>query len=101
MLLSMRHIELHTVHSNADLDKARVSGLIDEEFALADCAGCAAPLGDNAMEFEPFVLCLDDENLWVVCLHCADNVLDPTTSDSAEQMRLVELDDDNFVLFDD
>lgn len=101
MLLSMRHIELHTVHSHADMQQARVSGLVDEKFVLADCAGCAGALGDNATDFEPFVLCLDDQHLWVVCLPCADNVLDPTTSDSAEQMSFVELDDDNFVLFDD
>lgn len=101
MLLSMRHVELHTVHSNADIERAHASGLVEDDFVLADCAGCAGALGDNATDFEPFVICLDDQHLWVVCMSCAENVLDPTARESAESLYGVELDDDNFVLFDD
>lgn len=103
MLLSMRHVELHTVHSNADIERAHASGLVEEDFVLTDCAGCAGLLGDNASEFEPFVFCLDDESLWVVCLPCAENVLDPSSTDSVENLYEgdVDFDDDNFALFDD
>ena len=44
MLLSMRHVELHTVHSNADIERAHASGLVEDDFVLADCAGCAGAL---------------------------------------------------------
>jgi hypothetical protein len=34
-------------------------------------------------------------------MSCAENVLDPTARESAESLYGVELDEDNFVLFDD
>lgn len=89
----MRHIELHTIETEADAASAFVSGLLDEHFPLTVCAACSDGVGSSASgtNFVPYVVCLDDESRWYLCEECASDVLDHRfESDSDEQLLFSE-----------
>lgn len=73
----MRHIEIHTIESEADSISAFSSGLLPEPFLTAACAGCGDSIGVLDKEFEPYVVVLEDEDEWYLCLYCAESVTDP------------------------
>ncbi len=89
----MRHIELHTVESEADVVSAVNAGLLEEHFPLTVCAACSDGVGSSAASanFVPYVLCLDDESRWYLCEECASDVLEPNFA----------LDETDDLLFDD
>ena len=71
----MRHIELHTIENSADQKLANEIGLEVSDFE--SCENCFEPVGETAdgKKFVPFLLALDDEAEWIVCLPCASPVL--------------------------
>lgn len=98
----MRHIELHTIETEADAASAFVSGLLDEHFPLTVCAACSDGVGSSAADvnFVPYVVCLDEDSRWYLCEPCASDVLDPKFDSPDEQLLFSEDidDDDDFLL---
>lgn len=105
MLLSMRHIELHMLETDSDLDLALQAGLLEPEQLVStvcsDCDEYVAHVGD---EFIPFAVVLDDKDrVWFVCEDCSA----PVTDGAIEVTREVSLEgliDEEFQsqsLFDD
>ena len=100
MLTGMRHIELHVVQTPTDAEAAVAAGLLDSHFYLTDCASCGDEVGATD-EFAPYVLCLDDETQWTVCLDCAEPTTDPALFLDADEDDYLDDDFDNFVEIDD
>ncbi len=71
-----RHIELHTVDTDADETRVDDAGL---ETADGDdvCEHCESQIGHGRGRFAPYVVVLDDEDVWFVCSSCADPVTEP------------------------
>ncbi len=71
----MRHIELHTIENAEEQRLANEIGLETSDFE--SCETCFEPVGELAdgKKFVPFLLALDDESEWIVCLECAKPVL--------------------------
>ena len=101
----MRHIEMHTIETDADVISAVSSGLLDEHFPLTVCAACSDEVGSSAAaaNFVPYVVCLDDESRWYLCEDCAEVVLDPHFASSDDELLISEDidDEDDFFLLDD
>lgn len=101
----MRHIEMHTIETDADVVSAVNSGLLDEHFPLTVCAACSDGVGSSAASanFVPYVVCLDDESRWYLCEDCAEVVLDPNFASSDDELLISEDidDEDDFLLLDD
>lgn len=103
MLTGMRHIELHVVQTPTDAEAAVAAGLLDDHFYLTDCANCGDEVGATE-DFAPYVLCLDDQVQWTICLECAEPTTDPVLDYETDDDFLdLDLDDefDNFVEIDD
>lgn len=73
----MRHIEIHTIETEADSMSAFSCGLIPEPFLASACAGCGDSVGVLVNNFEPYVVVLEDEDEWYLCLYCSEAVTDP------------------------
>ena len=71
----MRHIEMHQIENAEDLRQANAVGLDIAEDEV--CENCYEAVGEStdAKKFAPFLLVLDDEAEWVVCVECATPVL--------------------------
>jgi hypothetical protein len=71
----MRHIEMHLIESSKDVQSANNVGLSVDNDEV--CEECLLPVGEvvGSSKFASFVLCLDDEDEWVVCADCARPVL--------------------------
>ena len=71
----MRHIEMHQIENAEDLRQANNVGLDIAEDEV--CENCYEAVGEStdAKKFAPFLLVLDDEAEWVVCVECATPVL--------------------------
>jgi hypothetical protein len=72
--LMMRHIEVHLVENAEDQDALNHAG-----FSLAEVESCEQCFEEVASvpdsKFVPFVVCLDDEEEWIVCATCAEPIL--------------------------
>jgi hypothetical protein len=82
MLFSMRHLELHVVETEQDIDLALQSGILTvDRLDMTTCFECDEPIGYNLEldGFEPFVVVIDDtDSDWALCLDCSAPVLDST-----------------------
>jgi hypothetical protein len=96
MLTGMRHIELHVVQTPTDAEAAVAAGLLEDDFYLTDCSACGDEIG-AADEFVPYVLCLDEDFQWAICLYCAEPITDPVLMVEPEEDDAF----DNFVEIDD
>ena len=78
MLTDMRNLEIHLVNSNGDVEMVVKAGLMESTDAVdPECSNCTnEDIGHVAGTFYPYVVALDDHNHWLVCEHCASNVLD-------------------------
>jgi hypothetical protein len=73
----MRHIEIHTIETEVDSISAFNTGLIPDVFYTGICSGCGDEVGVLEESFEPYVVVLEDEDEWHLCLYCAESVTDP------------------------
>jgi hypothetical protein len=69
----MRHIEMHVIETVRDLELADTAGL--DVYETEACDECFEPVGEDAGTFKKFVVLLDDESEWIVCVDCASPVL--------------------------
>jgi len=93
MLVSMRHIEIHTIETENDSVSAFTSGLIPEPYFIATCTGCGDHIGVLDDRFEPYVVVLEDEDEWYLCFYCAESVTNP--DDTGSLSSYVDSDDDD------
>lgn len=71
---TMKHFEAHTIENSEDVRIANEIGL--DVFDDETCEKCLRGVGETDMEkFIPFVVLLDDESEWIVCMECASPVL--------------------------
>ena len=66
-------IELHVIEEEYDLS-SYLSLFVHED---AMCEACDLGLSKDSSAFYPFVICIDDEDSWLVCADCASNVIYP------------------------
>lgn len=64
---------MHVIETVRDLDLADTAGL--DVYSTEACDECFEPVGEDAKNFKPFVVLLDDESEWIVCANCASPVL--------------------------
>lgn len=70
----MRHLEMHVIENSHDIVLAAEAGV--EAFSAEVCEVCSQDVGDNSgYNFRPFVVILDEEAEWIVCVRCAEPVL--------------------------
>lgn len=74
MIKPMRHIEVHLVESNDDRESLNNAGF--DLFEVETCEQCFEEVGSvEDAEFVSFVVCLDEEDEWIVCAECAEPIL--------------------------
>lgn len=73
MIKHMRHIEMHVVESLHDFSLAEIAGL--DVYEEETCEECFEKVGELELKFIPFVVLLDEESEWIVCMECAKPVL--------------------------
>lgn len=80
----MKSLELHVLEQPNDIDLAALAGLIE----LTDnelCESCGSEVGyDRLGNFTPICVVIDAEQEWVVCLDCAEPIIDPSIYEAAE-----------------
>lgn len=99
----MRHLELHVIETEHDIDLALQAGLLElDRLDATECVECGVSLGysDRTAEFEPFTVVIDESDTdWSLCLECASPVIDgelfESDSDSVEWIAHLELQDDD------
>lgn len=108
MLSFMRHLEIHVIETDRDIDLAVQAGLLElGQLTASVCVDCDEPVGHSASNgFRPFTIVLEEEDEdWAVCIDCASPVVDghASSTDSVSYEALIdeELDDIPELLFDD
>lgn len=73
----MRSLEVHLFETEDDLDYAIASGtILPEQLASTKCVDCNGRVGYGGLEFEPFVVVIDENDRdWVACCECSKAVL--------------------------
>ena len=73
----MRSLEVHLFESETDVDLAIQGGLaLPEQLASTDCTECDGHVGYSGLEFEPFVVVIDENDQdWAICVSCAGPIL--------------------------
>lgn len=101
MLCSMRHLEIHVIETEQDVDLALQSGLLSlDRLDSTECADCALPVGHASTDgFEPFAVVIDENDFdWAVCVECASPVTDGVPIEDTESLELLmdleDLDED-------
>lgn len=74
----MRSLELHFFEVERDLDLAIQSGsILPEQVASNKCQSCKGALGFGAVDFEPFIFVIDENDQdWTMCCECAGPILE-------------------------
>jgi len=73
----MRSLEVHLFETEDDVDLALQSGTaLPEQIASNDCTECDGPVGYSGLEFEPFVVVIDENDQdWAICVTCAGPII--------------------------
>lgn len=70
----MRHIEVHLLESPEDRDSLDHVGF--DLFETETCDQCHEEVGEVPdSEFVSYVVCLDEDDEWIVCAVCAEPIL--------------------------
>jgi hypothetical protein len=74
----MRHLEVHVIETDQDVDLAIQAGLVTvEQLNYSLCSECAEDIGHTPLGFEPFAVVIDEvDRDWAVCLECASPLID-------------------------
>lgn len=93
MLCSMRHLELHVLETETDIDLAIQAGLLNgEQLASADCSECGDLVGHDSSGFSGFAVVIDETDAdWTLCLECAAPVIDNPLQYTATSFKLADL----------
>jgi hypothetical protein len=78
MLYNMRHLEVHVIQTEQDVDLAMQAGLVTaDQLNYTLCAECAEDIGHTTLGFESFAVVIDETDRdWAVCLECASPLID-------------------------
>lgn len=88
----MRAIELHLIEDEVDAGMAIVAGLVTpEDLANATCISCAEDVGQSGGAFYEYLIGLDGDDQWIVCLECAQDAINPTPGNLFEDEDLEPL----------
>lgn len=100
MLCSMRHLEIHVIETEQDVDLALQSGLLSlDRLDSTECVDCALPVGHASTDgFEPFAVVIDENDCdWAVCVDCASPVTEGATIPETESLEaLIDSEDLEF-----
>lgn len=106
MLYSMRHLEIHVIETEQDIDLALQSGVLTaHRLDASTCSDCQEPIGHNPEldSFEGFAVVIDEfDDDWNTCLDCAMPVLGERlfeSSDSAEWLARLQISEDDLEAF--
>lgn len=93
MLCSMRHLELHVLETETDIDLAIQAGVLrTEQLASAECAECGDFVGHASNGFAAFTVVIDETDAdWALCLECSAPVVDNPLQYTAPSLKLVAL----------
>jgi len=101
----MRHIELHIIEADADIQSAINVGLLepgDLNGAPVKCVACSEEVGHVDGVFYEFAVVLDDRSKWFVCLDCVEDIAEPSPAvTSYEDLFAAEEEFEQFSLNDD
>jgi len=80
----MRSYEMHVLSTHKDLALAAYSGLpeVDEYSVCSSCSEVAGPRSGG--HFFPCVITLSTDEWWVLCLVCADVVLQQEAGNNSQ-----------------
>ena len=74
----MRHLESHVAFNVHDVELAVLSGLVGQSIRDGGvCANDGREVGERLSGFVPFVIVLDDETEFLLCVECAQPILKP------------------------
>ena len=106
MLYTMRHLEIHVIETEQDIELALQSGVLSvDRLDSSTCSDCQERIGYNADldSFEGFAVIIDeDDEDWAVCLDCSSPVISERLfddSDSLEWLATLEAPDDDLEKF--
>jgi hypothetical protein len=102
MLCSMRHLEVHVIETEHDIDLALQAGLVTAgQLSHSECSDCADLVGHAGESFSPFVVVIDEYDFdWAVCSDCASSVITPPSAYPFEETGYSEtFDEDDFETF--
>lgn len=97
----MRAIELHLIEDEVDAGMAIVAGLVTpEDLADIACISCTEEVGQSEGTFYSYLVGLDGEDQWIVCLECAQDAISPVpgnpfVDEELEPLTFDEEDDAN------
>ena len=92
----MRAIELHLIENDADARVAILAGLATvEDVSSPSCISCTEEVGHVDGTFYEYLIGLDEDDQWIVCVECAQDAITP-----AEPMVAI-LDDFDPLSFDE
>jgi hypothetical protein len=90
----MRAIELHLIEDDGDENVAIVAGLITPADVVdPKCISCTEDIGQVGAAFYTYLIGLDEDDQWLVCLDCAQDAITPADT-------IVPLEDLDPFLFD-
>jgi hypothetical protein len=91
----MRAIELHLIETDADARVAVLAGLATEDdVSTPSCISCTEEVGHIDGTFYEYLIGLDENDQWIVCVECAQDAITPAEP-------LVPLDDLDPLSFDE
>lgn len=98
----MRAIELHLIEDEVDAGMAIVAGLVTpEDLADIACISCTEEVGQSGGAFYSYLIGLDGDDQWIVCLECAQDAINPVpgnplfVDEDLELLTFDEEEDDN------
>lgn len=101
----MRHIELHIIEADADIQSAINVGLLelgDLDGSNLKCTACAESVGHVDGVFYEFAVALDGDDKWYVCSDCVADISEPVPAHTSyEDLFAAEEEFEEFKLTDD
>lgn len=74
----MRAIELHLIENDSDAGSAVLAGLATvEDVSEPSCISCSDDVGHVDGNFYEYLIGLDEESQWIVCVECAQDAITP------------------------
>jgi hypothetical protein len=74
----MRAIELHLIENDSDAGVAVLAGLVTfDEISEPACISCSEEVGHINGTFYEYLIGLDENDQWIVCLECAQDAITP------------------------
>jgi len=73
----MVSITLYVVENSDEAVTDEITDLVEFTHDDNECDNCGLVVGFSANRFFPCVVCVEHEDVWIVCLECAGGVIYP------------------------